>query len=59
LPEEWLDLGRDVVTGRFSPVAGKGLWYDDDGRGHWRPVLINGYDRDRNIFTGNWDDDDY
>ena len=59
LPDEWIESGRDLVTGRFAPIPGKGLWYDDDARAHWRPVLINGYDRERNIYTGNWDDDNY
>lgn len=45
------------MTGAFNPITGKGLWRDDSGSGHWRPVLISSYDNDRNVYTGSWDDD--
>jgi dynein heavy chain len=40
LPEEWISYGFDEDI-RFNPIPGKGLWRDEDGRGVWRPVLIN------------------
>jgi len=55
LPEEWIQYGVDE-EGRFSPIPGKGLWLDEDGRGFWRPVLIHTYDPERVIYTGVWDD---
>lgn len=57
LPEEWIEYGNDPITGRFTPIPGKGLWKDEDGSGYWRSVLIHGYDKERNVFTGMWDDD--
>jgi dynein heavy chain len=57
LPEEWIEYGKDPITGRFLPIPGKGLWRDDEGKGYWRPVLITSYDKERNIFVGFWDDD--
>lgn len=54
MPEEWIDLGynEDAV---FEPIPGKGLHRDAQSLGEWRPVLINGYDPDRGVFTGYWD----
>lgn len=57
LPEEWIEYGNDPVTGAFNPIPGKGLFHDDQSRGYWRPVLISSYEKDRNVFTGNWDDE--
>jgi dynein heavy chain, axonemal len=57
LPEEWIEYGNDPVTGAFNPIPGKGLFRDEQGRGYWRPVLISSYEKDRNVFTGNWDDE--
>jgi dynein heavy chain len=55
LPDEWISYGSDE-HGHFNPIPGKGLWRDDEGKGYWRPVLINNYEHDRGIFTGFWDD---
>ena len=57
LPEEWIEYGMDPISGRFCPIPGKGLWRDEEGRGFWRSALITSYDKERNIFTGMWDDD--
>ena len=57
LPEEWLEYGIDPVTGKFMPIQGKGLWYDDEGRGFWRSVLIHSYESERNVYSGTWDDE--
>jgi len=57
LPDEWIEYGNDPVTGAFCPIPGKGLWRDEQGSGFWRPVLINSYEAERNIFSGCWDDE--
>lgn len=57
MPEEWITYGFDE-NGQFNPIPGKGLYIDDEGRGEWRPVLINNYESERGIFTGQWDDED-
>jgi len=54
LPEEWIELGYNE-DGVFEPIPGKGLFRDGQGLGEWRPVLINGYDSERSVFTGYWD----
>ncbi len=54
MPEEWISYGYDEEA-VFNPIPGKGLWKDGDGKGHWREVLIQAFDTERNIFTGVWD----
>ena len=53
-PHEWIQLGYNE-DGKFEPVAGKGLWRDEEGRGHWRKVLVYKYDEERELFEGVWD----
>jgi dynein heavy chain len=36
-------------------VPGKGLFRDSQSLGEWKDVLINGFDSDRSVFTGYWD----
>lgn len=54
LPEEWIELGYND-DGVFEPIPGKGLFRDAQGFGEWKAVLMNGYDADRSVFTGYWD----
>lgn len=55
MPDEWISYGFDE-NGNFNPIPGKGLWRDEENRGHWRPVLIHAYEAERGMFTGAWDD---
>jgi len=50
-PEEWISYGEQP-DGSFIPIPGKGLYRDKDGLGTWRPVLINGYDKEAERYTG-------
>jgi dynein heavy chain len=55
LPGEWLELGRDD-DGNEAPVPAQGLHKNDDGSCEWRPVLIRGWDEERAVYTGVWDE---
>jgi len=53
-PQEWIAYGEQP-DGAFCPIPGKGLFKNDDGSGEWRPVLIQNYDEEREVYTGYWD----
>jgi len=54
LPAEWLELGIDE-EGNFSPIPAEGLCRNDDGSCEWKAVLIETWDEDREVYTGQWD----
>lgn len=54
LPHEWIELGYDEDR-NFNPIPGQGLCKNDDGSFEWKPVLIDAWHEDREIYTGRWD----
>jgi dynein heavy chain len=54
LPREWIELGIDE-NGNPAPVPAQGLCKNDSGSAEWRPVLIEAWDEQREIYTGSWD----
>jgi hypothetical protein len=57
MPEEWMALGKNENNEESLPILAKGLFKNSkDGSSWWRPVLINSYDNEREIFKGYWDE---
>lgn len=54
LPHEWIELGFDEDR-NFDPIPGQGLCKNEDGTCEWKPVLIEHWDEEREIYTGQWD----
>jgi dynein heavy chain len=54
LPGEWLELGYDE-DGNFAPVPAQGLFRNEDGSAEWKPALIEQWDEERKVYTGQWD----
>ena len=54
LPAEWLELGIDA-DGSFAPVPAQGLFKNEDGSCEWKAVLIEAWDDERAVYTGQWD----
>ena len=56
LPQEWIEMGR--VNSHFEMIPGLGLQKDKNQEGvfHFRPILIHSYDSEKDLFSGQWDD---
>ncbi len=55
LPEEWIESGK--VNGVPNAVPGLGLYSDKEKRcNEWRKVLVHSYNKELNVFEGEWED---
>jgi hypothetical protein len=54
-PIEWMSLGWLLDDDAFDPISGRGLWFDEEGGGHWRRVLIYSYNLEEQAYEGVWD----
>jgi len=54
LPHEWVETGMDE-NGAFHPVPAMGLYYYEDGSAEWKPMLVETYDEEREVYCGQWD----
>lgn len=54
LPHEWIELGYDEDR-NFNPIPAQGLYKTDEGFSEWRPVLIESWDEEREVYCGQWD----
>ena len=55
LPEEWIECGKTPQM--QNAIPGLGLYFDKaKGASEWRRVLIYSYNKELNLFEGEWDD---
>lgn len=41
--------------GNFAPVPAQGLYRHEDGSCEWKAVLVEAWDEERAVYTGQWD----